>query len=83
MMEQEKQNKYAAKLLEKELRVLNRKKQLESDQHLRKARNDMQIQYAARKEEVLKRIHLMRKQNKSIEDIYKLTSDIILEEEAE
>ena len=43
----------------------------------------MQMRFARKKKLVLQKINSLKSQNKSIEDIYKYTNDIIFEKEAE
>lgn len=73
----------AAKLLEKEMRVLQREKEKEGEQRLKRAKSELQREFVRKRELVLQKITALKNSNKSIEDIYKYTNDIIFEEEDE
>ena len=55
----------------------------ESEAQLVNAKKQLEQQYARKREQVLQKINTMKRQNKSIEDIYKYTNDIIFEEDNE
>ena len=82
-MEQSKQERIAEKLLDKEMRTMHLQKEKESAQKLRQAKNELHREFVRKKEMLLDKIQSMKSENRSIEDIYRYTNDIIFEEESE
>jgi len=62
---------------------LRASKEREQAQELSKKKNDLKRDFERKRQQVLERIKKLKSQNRSIEEIYKYTNDIIFEEDDE